>query len=233
MMPRNAFVQTVEGATLARADILALMPANGAGTVNLVACDLGEADLADLDLGGWRFERCSLRSADLTGANLERTQWLSCRGPFAVFLNADLSDATIQSCDFNNANLRHARLTGTRITGCKLTGADLTDARTIDLHCEEVLLVGAKLAGLSFRKRHLQRLDLSQADLRKVDFRDATFEACSLRDALLGGARFEKADLRGAQLDGLRLVDAALFRGATISRDQAAQLIAELGLTLG
>jgi len=32
---------------------------------------------------------------------------------------------------------------------------------------------------------------------------------------------------------GLRLVDAALFRGATISRERAAQLLAELGLKLG
>jgi uncharacterized protein YjbI with pentapeptide repeats len=95
------------------------------------------------------------------------------------------------------------------------------------------LLAGAKLAGLSFRKQHLRRLDFSQADLRKADLRDVTFEACSLRDALLAGARFDKADLRGADLGGLRLVDAALFRGATISHGQAAQLLAELGLKLG
>lgn len=92
---------------------------------------------------------------------------------------------------------------------------------------------GAKLAGLGFRKQRLRRVDFSQADLRKADLRDVVFEACSLRDALLAGARFDKADLRGADLGGLCLVDAALFRGATISREQAAQLLAELGLNLG
>jgi hypothetical protein len=30
-----------------------------------------------------------------------------------------------------------------------------------------------------------------------------------------------------------RLIDAGLFRGATVSRDQAAQLLARLGLRLG
>jgi uncharacterized protein YjbI with pentapeptide repeats len=118
------------------------------------------------------------------------------------------------------------------VEGSKLTGADLTDARIIDLHCEEVLLAGAKLAGLSFKQR-LRHLDFSQADLRKADLRETVFEACSLRDATLTGARFEKADLRGADLGGLRLTDVALFRGATISREQAGQLIAELGLRLG
>jgi uncharacterized protein YjbI with pentapeptide repeats len=46
------------------------------------------------------------------------------------------------------------------------------------------------------------------------------------------GCRFDGADLRGADLGGLRLVDASLFRGATISREQAAQLLAELGLNI-
>jgi uncharacterized protein YjbI with pentapeptide repeats len=59
------------------------------------------------------------------------------------------------------------------------------------------------------------------------------FEGCSLRDANVVGARFEKADLRGADLGGLRLIDAALFRGATISPEQAGQLLGELGLKVG
>lgn len=40
------------------------------------------------------------------------------------------------------------------------------------------------------------------------------------------------ADLRGADLGGLWLVDASLFRSATISREQAGQLLSELGLNL-
>lgn len=46
------------------------------------------------------------------------------------------------------------------------------------------------------------------------------------------GSRFEGADLRGVDLGGLRLVDASLFRGATISREQAGQLLSELGLNV-
>jgi uncharacterized protein YjbI with pentapeptide repeats len=58
------------------------------------------------------------------------------------------------------------------------------------------------------------------------------FEDCSLRDAMLAQSRFEGADLRGADLGGVKLEDAARFRGATISREQAGQLLSELGLNV-
>jgi uncharacterized protein YjbI with pentapeptide repeats len=47
---------------------------------------------------------------------------------------------------------------------------------------------------------------------------------------MLDGARVEGADLRGADIGGVHLGDASRFRGATISRDQAGELLAELGL---
>ncbi len=45
-------------------------------------------------------------------------------------------------------------------------------------------------------------------------------------------ARFQGADLRGADLGGLRIGDAAVFKGATISREQAGQLLREFGLNV-
>ena len=68
--------------------------------------------------------------------------------------------------------------------------------------------------------------------MSKCDFRGATFEGCSLRDAHVMKARFDAADLRGADLGGFRLADANLLRGATISREQAGQLLGELGLNV-
>jgi fluoroquinolone resistance protein len=230
-MEQNSLARQIIGETISLKQITDLLREGVA--VALVECDLDELELGRLDLAGWRFERCSLRRADLGGARLERTQWRSCRGAMASFLGADLTDAVFTSCDINNAVLRSARLSGASFTGCKLTGVDLTEAKTVETHFEETLLCGAKLTGFSFRRQTLRRVDLSQADLRKADFRETAFEACSLRDAMLMGARFDKADLRGADLGGLRLVDASLYRGATISRDQAAGLLAELGFKLG
>ncbi len=53
---------------------------------------------------------------------------------------------------------------------------------------------------------------------------------CSLRDAALDGCRFDATDLRSTDLGGIRLADARLFKGATISLEQAGQLLGELGL---
>ena len=219
---------TAQDRALDRAAVQALGQAPRA----LIDCDLEEADLSRLDLSGWTFERCNLRRTDVSHAVLRGTNWQSCRGGFANFVGADLSDAVFTASDFNNGAFRRATLEAARFVRCKLTGADLSEVKALDILFDETLLINAKLAGRSFRKGRLVRLDLSQADLRKCDFRMATFEDCSLREALLDGARFEGADLRGADLGGVRLSDASRFRGATISRDQAAMLLGELGLNV-
>lgn len=198
----------------------------------LVDCDLEAADLSRLDLSDWTFERCSFRKTDLAGAALERSDWQSCRGAFANFTGADFTDATLIACDFNNASLKRACLEGARIERCKLTGADLTDARALHVHFDETLLVNAKVNARFFRKAKLRRIDFSQANLSRCDFREALFDACSLRETILDDARFEGADLRGADIGGVRLQDASRFRGAIISRDQAAQFLSELGLMI-
>ena len=212
--------------TLTRSELLAL-----AGTPHAVLdCEIAGIDLSDLDLSQWSFEKCRLRGTNFHGAKLERTTWRSCRVAFASFVGCDLSESSFVNSDLNNASLRRSNLDGAKIAGCKLTGADMTDVRALEIRLEETLLISAKMPGRDFRKTTLTRLDFSQADLSKCDFRYATFVDCSLRDALLDAARFEGADLRGADLGGVRLGDASQFRGATISREQASQLLGEVGL---
>ena len=94
------------------------------------------------------------------------------------------------------------------------------------------LLVGANLRGMSFRKTQLKQLDFSDADLSGCDFREAIFVGGSLRNAHLKLTRFDGADLREADIGGLTLVDVKLFRGATISHKQAAEMLGELGLSV-
>ncbi len=232
--------RAVRGRTLSRKDAEALVTAGNkagrreaGGPQHLIDCDLEEADLSRLDLTEWTFERCGLRHTDFTGARLDGTKWLSCKGATANFSGAVLTDALFQSSDFNNASFRGATLASAMIRGCKLTGADLSDAKSLNLRLEETLAISARMPSLGFRKQTLLRVDFSQADLRKCDFRATVFEECSLRDAHVVGAHFENADLRGADLGGFRLTDASLFRGATISRAQAGQLLGELGLKVG
>ncbi|MBP2513784.1 pentapeptide repeat-containing protein [Sphingomonas sp. PvP018] len=213
---------------LTRSDVMGLMAFDG--PVHLSDYDLDAADLSGLELNGWVFERCSMRGANFSGTCLDASSWRSCRGAFADFCGADLTDATIVASDLNNAVMRRSILSSASFERCKLTGVDMSEARAMDARFAETLLIDAKLTGFSFRGRTLTRLDFSQADLRRCDFRASVFDNCSLRDAAMAGSRFEGADLRGADLGGLRLVDAGLFRGATISREQAGQLLGELGL---
>ena len=85
---------------------------------------------------------------------------------------------------------------------------------------------------MSFRKMQLRQLDFSDADLSGCDFRDTIFLGGSLRNAHLKLTRFDGADLREVDLGGLKLFDAKLFRGATISHKQASELLGELGLSV-
>ena len=145
----------------------------------------------------------------------------------------NLERAAVEGCDLNNSLWRRANLGHARITGSKLTGGDFRECRSLDLTLADTLLVACRLPGLSFHKSRLKGLDFSDADLAAADFRQTEFEGCSLRGAHVVGAKFQGADLRGADLGGIRLADAALFRGATISRAQAATLLGELGLIVG
>ena len=225
----DAGVHTVADATLAREDVQRLLAAPR-GPLRFEDCDFEGADLSRLDLRSAEFHRCTIVETSFFGAGLTQSRWLRCRGRQADFGSADLVDAVFQSSDLNNTSWRRARLASVNYTGCKLTGANFEACTALGLTFVETLLVGAHLRGLSFRKATLQELDFSDADLAGADFREALFEGGSLKDANLKGARFDGADLRLTDLSGVRLVDAALFRGATISHQQAAVLVTELGL---
>ena len=214
--------------TLDRAALLAL--ATPGTPVTLTSCELDSVDASDMVLNGWTFDNCTFRHAKFTGAKLERSQWLNGKGAQADFTGADLGEALFAGCDVNNSRYRGANLAQARFARCKLTGANFNSAKTFDLTFEECRLGDAHLRGMSFHRQQLKQLDFQNADLHACDFREAVFEDCSLRDAIVDNARFEGADLRGTDLGGIRLDHARHFKGATISKAQAAELVAQLGL---
>jgi len=120
---------------------------------------LCNADLRELDLGGYRMAgvplrevlilRTSFPDADLRGADLHKAdgqgvdlsgadlQGAVLRKAFLPGVNlrdanlrgADLTWATLTDADLRGADLREAVMEGTDLTGADLTGADLTGAR--------------------------------------------------------------------------------------------------------
>jgi fluoroquinolone resistance protein len=197
-------VHTVADATLAREDVQQLIDANQQ-PLRFEDCDFEGADLSRLDLRSAEFHRCNIVETSFFGTALTQSRWQRCRGRQADFAAADLVDAVFQSSDLNNTSWRRAKLASATYSGCKLTGANFEDCSTLGLSFVETLLIGAYLRGLSFRKATLLELDFSDADLAGADF-------------------------RLVDLSGVRLVDAGLFKGATISHQQAAVLVTELGL---
>lgn len=206
--------------------------ARTSGAVVLRRCDLEELDMSDLSATAWRFERCNLSRSRVNGALLEDVSFLNCRASNASFVGATLRETTIDGGDFGNVQFRGASLSAVTFQNCKMTGADLTETRALDVVFRDTLLVLANLKKFSFRKARLDGVDLREADLTGCDFREAVFTGCSLHDAQITDCRFEDADLRGADIGGIKLTDARRFKGAAISKRQAGELLAQLGLTV-
>jgi uncharacterized protein YjbI with pentapeptide repeats len=229
MQSENDYVK-IGAAELEDASLAELI-SNQKRSLWLTGIDLSGQDLSRLDLNSIRFERCLFAETDLTAANLSNTEWLSCKAAQAVFRSANLEDARFSNSDLNNTFWQRSKLAHATFEGCKLTGANFADSATLGLSFKECVLRSACLSGISFYKSELRNLDFADADLSYCDFRHAVFvDGGSLSMARVNNARFDQADLREASLHGLRLTDAKLFKGATISRTQATMLLAGLGL---
>ena len=223
-------ILTLTAQSPCRADLEGISQSGGLAL--LEDCDLSGLNLSGTDLAGWHFVRCRLAGTSFSGARLDEARFVNCRTAGGNFTGSNLQEAIIEGGDFSNVTFKGAQLNGGKISNCKMTGSDFTEAQTLGLSIESVLLVLAVLPRFSFRKMMLKEIDFSEADLRACDFRDAVFEDCSLRDAHIPECRFEGADLRNADLGGVKLTDAGLFKGAVISKRQAAHLLGQLGLTV-
>lgn len=229
MRPENDYV-TVGAEQLEEASLAELIASHNQ-PLWLTGVDFSGQNLSRFDLRGIRFERCLFAGTDLTAADLSDTDWRNCRAAQAVFRSATLEDARFSNSDLNNSLWQRSKLAHATFEGCKLTGANFADTATLGLSFKDCVLRSACLSGISFYKTELHNLDFADADLSYCDFRHAVFvDGGSLSMARVNNARFDQADLREASLHGLRLTDAKLFKGATISKSQATMLLAGLGL---
>lgn len=196
----------------------------------LVNCDLENAKAARLSLAGWVFEGCNIRGANFMAANLDTTLWRRSRGGEVLLRAANMADSRFEVCDFNNSNFEGTTLADCSFDRCKLVGANFTDAKTLNLTFEKSLLGGARLNGVSFRKRQVNGVHFDYAILTECDFSEAVLVDCNFRDATLKKCKFVDADLRGADIAGIKLAGVRAIKGAKISPNQAADLLAEVGL---
>jgi uncharacterized protein YjbI with pentapeptide repeats len=153
-----------------------------------------------LDLSGYDLsEIIDLRLSPLTAIRANGTN----------FIGQNLTDAAMQSANFDKADLRD----------CNLQNADLRASSFKYARFARANLSGAKLNALTFEladgTKRLSRTDLSGAMLRyavihKADLRDCIFMGADLRGSSLIDCDLRGADFTGAILDGTTIKDSRL-----------------------
>lgn len=71
------------------------------------------------------FDRCNLSFADLSGLQLQNSEFLSCKFSEASFIGADLSNATLLACTLDRVEWERAKLSNADLRGSQLAGLNL------------------------------------------------------------------------------------------------------------
>jgi uncharacterized protein YjbI with pentapeptide repeats len=175
-----------------------------------------------LNLSRANLESADFREADLSGANLKKSQATRTRFPRAnlqeavldswVALGADISGANLQSVHAMCANFQQANLTGARLIEANLWRANLQKANIegadfTGANLEEARLTGLKLNGAHFEGARFGGADLRECDLEEIVLTAPDFHDADLRNALLTGSRLQEANFVGADLRGAGLAE--------------------------
>lgn len=148
---------------------------------------------------GTRFERVDLRHADLTEAELERSQLLECRLSSSTWNRARLT-----SCDLRGSRLGLADLDATEVVGGDWREVFAGRTRWRASTMRDVDLRGAALTDSELSAVVFERCDLRSANLGRLDYQ--------LKLGQFTDVRFVDCDLRGAKLDGAILLNVQFVR---------------------
>ena len=176
------------------------------------------------------------------GATVDDVRFAGCR-----FVECDLSEAVLRSCDFDDCVFTGCSLSVARVplsrfcdvtfSGCKMTGVDFAEAdwsaraaaaplRFDGCGLDLAVFLGLALRAVVFRDCSLRDADFSDADLTEADFAGSD----------LTGARFSRTTLTAARLEAARGYDIDLrhndVRRMVVSLPEAASLLGSLGVEL-
>jgi uncharacterized protein YjbI with pentapeptide repeats len=207
--------------------------------LRLFGAYLNHASWSQLNLEGADLQSVDLGWADLTRANLEKTNATCARFHRAnlqeamlnswVALTADLSGANLRSvratrANFVRTNLYRARLMegnfwkadfrGANIEGADFSGANLEHTVMNGLNLRWARFDGARFGGAVLRQCNLEGMELTDADFHGADLRKALLTGSRMPDANFLGADLREAGLAEVHWPGAHLLDADL-RGAS------------------
>jgi uncharacterized protein YjbI with pentapeptide repeats len=119
-----------------------------------------------------RIEKSDLANIEMTGAALERVEFLSTRLTGATCSEMQLKSVLFQECKLDFGLFRMARLEQCVFEKCILTEADF---------------YGADLTGAIFRGCDLSRADISHATLANADLRDCRLDGMRGKPEVMDG----------------------------------------------
>ena len=150
--------------------------------------DIRSLNLSGADLSTAQLDKTDLKGARLVGADLQRTNFNSANLQGADLAGADLIYANLNSANLIDANLGSTNLRGAYLCGAILSGANLRGA----------YLCGADLSGAFFGGTDLSGADLGNANLNGTKL-VADFSGADLTDVDITNADPADADLSGAR----------------------------------
>jgi fluoroquinolone resistance protein len=159
-----------------------------------------------------RLIRCRFGNAELRDATFETCNFVDDEGHSGVqFAFARLESARFERCDLSFARIEHGELHGIEMAACNLRGAGFAKNDFSKVFGRKVVSNAATFSDCNLELSDLSDARLSDCDLSKSNLREAV-----LRNADLEGADLSDANLDKAVTDGARMSRANL-RGARIS----------------
>lgn len=161
---------------------------------NLVRLELRDSNLSGIDMRGSRFWGANLILADLSGCELQYTDfsspWVVRGDDFAEITGHEGSSVERGNAIFGSQTLLiGTNLSETKMLSAKLSGSNLQSAN----------LSAANLPDTDLTSAFLMETDLSHSQLLNANLTNAQLFAANLVDAILTGANLSGTDLSGSR----------------------------------
>lgn len=175
-----------------------------------------DSDLSRANFSQAELDRGRLRKCNLTGANLEEAWLLECHFDDSVLNHANLQLAFITSPQqldtvrMLGTNFNEAIVDVRAITPSQMEQAGAINTSSIVKLGPGEQLERADLSGLLLHSLVFDGSNLSHADLSECDMTGASLRGCNLSHANFQFAELEQTDLSGADLTGTVLAGAML-----------------------
>ncbi len=178
--------------------------------INLKNANLSGSDLQETD-----FTLVYLTDADLSGANLSNSKFLSCHLDNINLSGANLSHSEMCLCGFSGGNLSKANMSNADFSSSEFVGTNLDHAN----------LSNSVFSGAEFMNAELQHVNFENADLSDVDFTGADLSYANLTNANLVDAKLTNANFIGANLCGAKIHELDIHYVSFLSEENLSKMI--------